>query len=384
MRGPGVGLVWNGQVTFSSSPCADFCNKYRDKTGVERCAAFYRELDERASVAQVKCPAGFDIAYASLSKSTKEISHMECSSNPDPSTLAIGVKDFGRREKKSAVKLLRTLPQWTNPTEGLIDGLSLLQSHIEQHREAQEDRVFNQTLVQYKDFVASFSHEALSPIQEVRVLLERAESRTTDVEGRSLISRGIRALDKVRTSLEGMRLLFNPDQKLIANQFQSINLRSMVAAWCEIYAEEIAAKNLRLVFDPPWSNWDVRGVKEYVEVLVRNLVSNAVKYSFDGTGRADSKLIFRFGQGKKITSFVVVSFGVPIPIQDIANRTIFALSKRAHTANDRGRTGRGVGLYLVDLIAKQHGGEVNAHSEVLNPGRPNEVAKNEFTVTFRR
>jgi signal transduction histidine kinase len=115
--------------------------------------------------------------------------------------------------------------------------------------------------------------------------------------------------------------------------------------------------------------------------LVRNLISNGVKYSFDATGFEEAgKFVVKFHARDRHLS--VVNYGVPIPENEIKSGKLFISGIRGGTADDRGRVGKGVGLYLVKRVVDLHGGEIRVTSTVQNPGGHQIFAKNEFAITF--
>jgi PAS domain S-box-containing protein len=101
----------------------------------------------------------------------------------------------------------------------------------------------------------------------------------------------------------------------------------------------------------------ISGDRRQLQQAVRNLVSNAVKYSHDGglvevsTGATDHQVVVG-----------VADHGIGIPSEDQAR--IFRRFFRAANAEAAGIPGSGLGLVLVREVARAHGGDVSLTSAV--------------------
>ena len=289
-----------------------------------------------------------------------------------------------RKAKKLVRGILASMQPWSHPRAAEIEGVfNEVAVALAQEVEAYYDAAFTNTLTSYKDFVSSFSHEALSPIQELRTTLELALAKSSlDTETKSRLRSSLSALDGLRVSLEGMRLLFRDDEKRpLRNQFRRTDLREIIERWVNFYEGQFESKNVQVCTEPPFERWTVECVPEYIEVMVRNLISNGVKYSFDATGNEPpGRFLIKFDRSQQRIAFV--NFGVPIPQEDMDSGVLFNRGHRGETATDRGRVGKGVGLYLVKRVAELHGARWRVTSVIQNPGRAHEFARTEFAITF--
>jgi signal transduction histidine kinase len=104
----------------------------------------------------------------------------------------------------------------------------------------------------------------------------------------------------------------------------------------------------------------VHGDPRLLEIVVRNLVVNAVKYGREGT---PVRLRMRREGGEMI--FSVHNEGVGISAEDIRDR-LFKRFERLRQPGTEGVKGSGLGLYICRQIVEKHGGRIWAESE---PGR---------------
>ncbi len=289
-----------------------------------------------------------------------------------------------RRQKKYIRNIYNSLERWRHPSIDEIDGIcNEIAVSLRKDSEAFRDDALVRTLDSYKDFVSSFSHEALTPIQELRTSLELTVKRAgIDPASAERLQHGLRALDSLRVSLEGMRLLFRDDEKApLPNQFRSIDASLIVMTWLSVYQRQFADKNIDSIAEPGDCQWRLHCVPEYLEVLVKNLVSNGVKYSFDATDYDEpGKFVVRFDAMQNSLSFV--NFGVPIDDEEVKSGELFAREHRSRSADDRGRVGKGIGLYLVKRVCDLHRATCEVTSQIMNPGGNQLFARNEFRVCF--
>ncbi|MEQ3724593.1 CHASE2 domain-containing protein [Alcanivorax sp.] len=111
---------------------------------------------------------------------------------------------------------------------------------------------------------------------------------------------------------------------------------------------------LRFEYDPEQEVW-VLGNNELLERLVVNLLTNAVKYSHEGSS-VDVKL---YAQDNHV-GCEVRDRGVGIP--PAFQERLFDRFSRANTSGGARTRGAGMGLRFVKVVTERHGGEVRVHS----------------------
>ncbi|WP_339344308.1 PAS domain-containing sensor histidine kinase, partial [uncultured Alcanivorax sp.] len=118
---------------------------------------------------------------------------------------------------------------------------------------------------------------------------------------------------------------------------------------------------LRFEYDPDQEVW-VLGNNELLERLVVNLLTNAVKYSHEGS----SVDVTLYAQDNQV-GCEVRDRGVGIPPE--FQERLFDRFSRASTSGGARTRGAGMGLRFVKVVTERHGGEVRVHSVVSEGSR---------------
>ena len=384
---PGAFVVRAGQPALSSTLSAGIerlCSALAATPVRRLCRSFYHSLTCADGPVAAQCPFGAHVLLVPLDDGFESGTTVAIPlrwQRPSPPALPEECASLSRKAKRRISRALSEADDWRQDDADRLEGQirRLTDAVAEAKRKATEDAI-ERTVSDHTHFIAAFSHEALSPIQEIRGLLEKAMSFVGDnPKAHAEVVSAANALQRLRMSLQSMRLLFRDASfQPQSNQFIRIDAHDVVRRWVSIYVNDLKAKELEFISEPA-SPWWIRVVPEYFELLVRNLLSNAMKYSFTAK-EYGGKLIVRFDSANSRLGFV--NFGVPIPIGEIESGSIFGLTQRGESARDRDRAGQGVGLYLVKRVADLHSARIEVSSEVRNPGARNEFARTEFAVFF--
>ena len=209
-------------------------------------------------------------------------------------------------------------------------------------------------------FVSSVSHELKTPLTAIRMFAE------TLLLGRSRPGGRHEYLETIVNESERLtRLLDNvldfskieQGSKTYRLEPQSLPDVVSVAVKAMQYPAAQQGFELRVVIDEdiPPVNADADGILQ----AVLNLLGNAMKYS------GDSRVIeLRVGRSGSAAVLSVTDFGIGIPIAEQSR--IFEKFYRVRDDVTRRVPGTGLGLALVDHVARAHGGQVTV---VSAPGR---------------
>jgi PAS domain S-box-containing protein len=206
-------------------------------------------------------------------------------------------------------------------------------------------------------FFTNVSHELrtpltliLSPLEEVLAATELRPEQREDLE---LIRRNaLRLLRLVNTLLDFSRA----ESGRIDALFQPTDLAAVTADLASAFRSAIEAAGLRLDVDCPALGEPIWVDREAWEKIVLNLLSNALKFTFEG-GIAVS---LRPDEDDVVLR--VRDTGVGVPPDELPH--LFERFHRVREAAARSHEGSGIGLALVDELARLHGGTVAVESEL--------------------
>jgi signal transduction histidine kinase/DNA-binding response OmpR family regulator len=206
------------------------------------------------------------------------------------------------------------------------------------------------------EFIAMLSHELRSPLAPIRNAVEvirRLAPRDATLQwATDITDRQVRQLTRLVDELLDVARI---SQGKIVLQRAPVDLTALVAHCVEAQAPFIAMRRQTLTQALPREPVWVQGDAARIEQVVNNLLSNAIKYTPD-EGRLHIGVVAEGGE----VMLCVRDNGMGIEA-DLLPR-VFDLFEQGHRALDRSQGGLGIGLTLVQLLVKLHGGHVEALS----------------------
>ncbi len=227
--------------------------------------------------------------------------------------------------------------------------------------------------MQMKDeFLASMSHELRTPLTGILGLSESLQLQTAG----TLNERQLRAVSYIWESGQHLLELINDIldlSKLSANQLELDPVPCAVRQICEAsltLVKGMAAKksqSIALDIEPEGIVLlaDVRRLKQ----MLVNLLSNAIKFTPNG---GELGLHVRGDLTRQVVEFCVWDKGIGIAAKDLPR--IFEAFTQVDSSLTRQQPGSGLGLALVQRMARLHGGTIEVSSEL--------GAGSEFTLTL--
>ena len=207
------------------------------------------------------------------------------------------------------------------------------------------------------DFVANVSHELKTPITAIRGLVE-----TVLDDGEMPLSTRSRFLNKAQEQSKRLSLLVTDLLTLSrleaedgVQQSETLELLSIVRGSVRTLQATAEAKEVRLDVDLPDSPVKVSGDRDALELVINNLLDNALKYT--PAGGAVYVRVKTDGDG-----IVVEVEDSGIGIDKKHHDRIFERFYRVDKARSRELGGTGLGLSIVKHVCKVHGGTVGVRS----------------------
>jgi PAS domain S-box-containing protein len=208
-------------------------------------------------------------------------------------------------------------------------------------------------------FFANISHEfrtpltlMLGPLEEMKRESAGAVAPPPHYPEFDLVHRnGLRLLKLVNTLLDFSRIEAGRAQAL----YEATDLAQLTAHLASEFRSAIERAGLRLVVSAPPLAEPAYVDREMWEKIVLNLLSNAFKFTFEGTIEVSLK------QENGTFQLAVTDTGTGIPADELPR--LFERFHRVEGAKGRTYEGSGIGLALVQELTRLHGGSVTVESE---------------------
>ncbi|MCS4226087.1 response regulator [Sphingobacterium sp. BIGb0165] len=212
------------------------------------------------------------------------------------------------------------------------------------------------------EFLANMSHELRTPLNSI-LLLSRLLSENNE---QNLSSDQIESAKVIQSS--GTSLLTLIDEILdlskiesgkMTLEYASLNLNDISADLNNLFLPMVNEKGLVFTINiDPKVNQRFQGDRLRIDQVLRNLISNAIKFTAAGEVRLD---IYEDSAAKDTLVFAVVDSGIGIPLEK--QKIIFEAFQQADGSTRRKFGGTGLGLSISREIARLLGGEIRLVSE---------------------
>ena len=205
-------------------------------------------------------------------------------------------------------------------------------------------------------FFSNVSHELRTPLTLMLGPTEDAlatPARALEGEALELVHRNeLRLLKLVNTLLDFSRV----EAGRIEATLQSVDLTQLTRELAETFRPAVERAGLALVVECEPLSRRVAVDASMYEKIVMNLLSNALKFTFEG----EITLSLRKSEMGEGIELVVRDTGIGVPAAEVPN--LFKRFHRVQNARSRTHEGTGIGLALVYELAKLHGGSARAES----------------------
>lgn len=206
-----------------------------------------------------------------------------------------------------------------------------------------------------RDFVVNASHELKTPVTSIQTLAEALAVVVRTKPGRvpqlvARLSSEAERLSALVTDLLDLRRLEERGE----TGRETVNLAALVRTVVAAEVHRADAQHVTVAVDAP-DTVMVDGVASDLEVILKNLVVNAVKYNVAG-----GEVAVTLTHKANWVRLDVADTGIGIPDDDLPR--IFERFYRVDTARSRETGGTGLGLSIVRHAVELHGGQVTVTS----------------------
>ncbi|GGK81199.1 histidine kinase [Planomonospora parontospora subsp. parontospora] len=232
-------------------------------------------------------------------------------------------------------------------------GIASARSYQAQQRRAEELAELDRAKTV---FFSNISHEfrtpltlIMGPVQELRSRLRDADAQVHE-ELEIVHRNGLRLGKLVNTLLDFSRI----EAGRMQARYEPVDLAAVTAELASVFRSAIDKAGLAFEVDCPPLAEPAYIDRNMWEKVVLNLLSNALKFTFDGS----IGVRLRHRDGHAVVT--VADTGIGVPADELPR--LFERFHRIESARSRSNEGSGIGLALVKELVGLHGGTITADS----------------------
>ncbi|HEU5291537.1 MAG TPA: ATP-binding protein [Cyclobacteriaceae bacterium] len=261
-------------------------------------------------------------------------------------------KLMDKLKKKELNRLEKQKPGVLNPLEKINEDIfsfaELKQKEIDELKKLEAFR---------REFIADISHELKTPIFAaqgfVHTLLDGAMDDKA-VRGKFL-KKAAKSLDGLDALVQDLVTLSHIETGQIKMHFETFDLYELTEEVFEQLEDKAEKRNIKLQIDGEKHKVLVYADWQRISQVMTNLVSNAIKHSFEG-----GSVTVLFESTKKYVHVHVKDHGEGISSEHVTR--IFERFYRVDKSRSREKGGTGLGLAIVKHILENHGTKAEVDS----------------------
>lgn len=220
-----------------------------------------------------------------------------------------------------------------------------------------------------KQFTSDASHELRTPLSVIKGTLEVLIRKPRDIKQyEDKISYCILEVDRMTSIIDQLLILARYESGKIEPVKRELYLDDIVMYSVLRCEQKANNKGIKINFKEE-NKFPVIADPSMLEVVLDNLISNAVKYS-NGSKEIDIKIMEESG----VTKCIIKDYGIGMEKEELER--VFDRFFRSEKARSTHNSGDGIGLAIVKKLADLQEIDVNIASE---PGKGTEV-----TIIFRK
>lgn len=214
------------------------------------------------------------------------------------------------------------------------------------------------------EFISVVSHELRTPItiaegtvSNAMILLERPETPTSKVNNAVTLAHDqIVFLARMVNDLSTL----SRAERGVADDTEEIDINQLLSSLYHEYQPEAAKKDLKFDLKVPAKVGSVKASRLYLKELLQNFITNAIKYTQQGTITLTAKRT-------KNSNIEIAVSDSGIGISKADQKKIFEKFYRSEEYRTRETSGTGLGLYVASKLARKLETTINMKSR-LNHG----------------
>lgn len=212
------------------------------------------------------------------------------------------------------------------------------------------------------NFINSFTHELKTPVTSMKLYLETFKKYELPRERQlKYIDYVLADVERLTANINRILNLSQLEGKMFEGDFVNMDLFQVLE---EFYKNnrEVFRKATIKIHNPAKHSFPCRINRQLFEMLIMNLLTNAMKYNKSQTPEID--ITFAVKKSKLLLSFVDNGIG----FEKGEGKKIFKKFYQVEMVDRPQGEGTGLGLYMIRLIARIHKWKVKAESKGIGYG----------------
>jgi signal transduction histidine kinase len=226
--------------------------------------------------------------------------------------------------------------------------------------------VYNQKTFQLlrlqRTFIDNFTHELKTPVTSLKLYLQTLEKHELPRDDqRKYIGYLIQDTDRLAGNINRILSLAHIESKTFQTEFRLCDLAPLFEQLCEKSKHMFSGSAIH-VHNPSGRPFCYPVDLSLIEMLLMNLIANAVKYNQSDTPRVD----ITFEPRGRQLHIRFEDNGIGLPRSEL--KKIFHKFYQLNQTENVTTKGSGLGLYLADSIVRLHQGRIVAESKGAGQG----------------
>ncbi len=205
-------------------------------------------------------------------------------------------------------------------------------------------------------FFSNISHEFRTPLTLMQGPVAELLARPSGIDERTRLEletvhrNGLRLAKLVNTLLDFSRI----EAGRMTARYEPVDLAAVTGELASVFRSAVERAGLVFIVDCPSLDQPVYLDRDMWEKVVLNLLSNALKFTFDGS------ITVRVGRSDGAAVVTIADTGIGVPAAEMPR--LFERFHRIEVIRARSHEGSGIGLALVKELVSLHGGSITADS----------------------
>jgi signal transduction histidine kinase len=256
--------------------------------------------------------------------------------------------DLARRDYQSRMELAAVARRESEARIRLADTSADLKQALEKLR--QVDRLKS-------EFFANISHELRTPLTLIVAPVEELERSVADVSVRQQLRVVRRNAERLLWLINDLLDLAQLDAGGLRLNLDDMDIRTVAATVHDNSQPAARTRGVRLELDTETSDRTIWGDAHRLEIVLTNLVSNAIKFTPSG-----GRVLIRVRDLDDSVCVEIEDDGPGISADDLPR--VFERFFRSDRSDRRRGGGVGIGLALAKELVELHGGQIGVESEL--------------------